>query len=176
MTIDARKKLNAQLMSEFLKDLQNNQEIVIKIELEELKTVTATVNTLRSIFEKQDFNYVDDDVVMTFTVEDRELIMLGLDYKWWNTTRRLNKLFSLPIVKTSTKREVIIRTVGVRYADGTNELMHTGTTKECVNWLNRMYATYLIDKFFKVDVELSIRPDEWKPFKDYVEEGALILK
>lgn len=182
ITIDARKRLNADLMHEFLKDVQLDEQITVTVQYVSntdtvIKQLHVASKDLRQFFEIQEFDYISDDAMVNLTVCDRQLLMIGLDYKWWHTARRLNKLFAEPTEKKPKQvKQSNDITVGIRYADKTLEVFHTGPMKDCVKWLNDTYTKYYIKAFGKKSIELSLRPNEWKNMSDYVEEGDITLQ
>lgn len=174
--INGKRCLNQNHMAELLQSGPSDEPVIVLIEGVERQ---FTLGTLRELFEKQEFPNMpeDDEVVICST--NAILTILGIDYNWWNTTRRINKLFggaTAPKAKKKSEPEPTNNiVVGIAYEDFSDQQFFEGTRKQCVEWLNKNYQLYCIKAFFNKKVLVSLVNDEWKSIDEYVQEGRIVL-
>lgn len=165
---DARKKLDHDVMKEFLDPHNEDDPLVVHLPDGEIRDYTA--NTIIEFFKSQEFKNIDDDAKIGLYTYSTGMIISGFDYKWYNSTRRINKLFG--ITKKNTR---ILKTyhVGISYENAEDSTYFEGTRSEAQAWLNKYYGIYSIRERFQKPVYISLDENEWKTLEEYVNEGRL---
>lgn len=183
-TIDARKRLNAEHMHELL-----SSATLYNVSLDGLFVETSlSESQLREMFETQKYGSMADESIMTIESSDVQLTLIGIDYHYWRTARRLNKLFGEPVIK-KVKAEKIIETIKVAVAviDFSNMLIDIkdqfeGTKKEAIEFINRQNAMIQMKSFFE-DVPVFVigyddmtdlsDPEIWHTLEEYEQQGVI---
>lgn len=183
--INAKNKLNNVYMSQFLSLINPQEEIYVILPRD--KSTVISVDALPQFFEKQEFS--EEDIAkkeeMHLCTEEVDLIIYGNDYHWYNTERRRTKLFSTPneqtSISTSTKTSTQAQlTVGIAYENSLGNLESSeefsGSSRQCVEWLNKEYQLFSIRSFFKKQILINVGTGEWKKIEEFAKDGRIELK
>ena len=180
-TINAKRLLSQDHMHLFLTNISDNDPIIISLPSEEITTDKAG---LYDFFKQQKYADLPDDAEILIANEFAVLEIVGYDYTWWNTTRRVNRLFSGPkkakLQSTDNSTEevssLICVSIGYNVNDNISDVeTFTGNRKQAVEWLNKQYQLYSIRAMFNKPIVISINDQPWQTINEYVLDGRIIL-
>lgn len=180
-TINAKRLLSQDHMYLFLTNISDDDPIIISLPSEE---ITTNKSGLYDFFKQQKYADLPDDAEILIANEFAVLEIVGYDYTWWNTTRRVNRLFSGPkkakLQSTDNSTEEVSSLIRVSIGYNVNDNISdvetfTGNRKQAAEWLNKQYQLYSIRAMFNKPIVIAINDQPWQAINEYVLDGRIIL-
>lgn len=183
--IDGIKKLTPEIMKQYVDDFASSHDCDITICMNdelfaEVRNVKNPVNT----FFEMNLNDYNDDCIISFKSKSTTLLFAVIDWKWWNVTRRKNKMMKFCAEPTITT--VITYTIGCATIVD-RRLTHiktfTGTKADIVEFMNSEIYTRMIETFLEGTVVFNLAYTkeseqdigEWLTVNELVEIGAVTV-
>lgn len=203
MVINAIRALKPSHMTQFLAGQSKEQDLDIVVNNETLFD-TVKLEKIQDVFMNEELEKLiaSDDDTIQFITGDNILTIAGIDYTWWiapvrnKKYKRLEKLFSGEegkVANTSEKKTRTTRQLQVGIAtkndkDITNIETFNGSTRDCINFINKNYAKRELRNRFAGNTVIyiysgddtidftNIDSSEWKTFEQLQEEGVIVTE
>lgn len=197
--IDGKKCLNANSIKAFIENENTNNIVQMFIE-DTAFLLERPLKDLRSFFEDENVEnaITNDDVVISFILNDKILQILGIDYRWWiapyrrKKYGRLNQLFDTNVVKQEkskqSNRQMICCATAIIENNVVSDIKeYEDEPKNLIPILNKEYTKNVLQTRFKPTLKFCFNykagdngldiydAANYKSFEELVNEGVFVL-
>lgn len=192
MEFDGRKKLSPEIVKSFYDTISDDENIIcIKDELIYFKCKKNEL--LDNMFSKNLFDSFNENAEFSIKTSTNSLMLLAIDFTWWSTTRRRNKMFKevlenstvVPTPKKVEKEEQSYSMACATLQEGniTNISVFVGTKKDIIRFMNEQIQKRMVDSFLKSEPVFNLAYDEsapllvedWMTIDELAEAGIVTL-